>query len=209
MVTDYIKNKAKKLYHQIRKFIVHDVLHADDPPHKLALGLGLGIFVTFTPTIGFQMMIVLALCWIFKANKTVGVPLVWISNPLTLGPIYLPSYWFGSRLLGTSMVNAEFWESMKTPPEGWWASTQYYWGKLMEIAAPLFLGSIVLSTILGLLTYFIAYQLIRLYRIKRWGQIVPPADKYLEKEVVENKAKEQEESEVDKGLQSNKKDVPK
>mgnify|MGYP001008765280 CR=1 FL=1 len=43
------------------RFFLHQVLHCDDSPHRLALGAALGTLVAFTPTIGFQMAIVVLL----------------------------------------------------------------------------------------------------------------------------------------------------
>ena len=79
-----------------RRFVVHNVLRADDPPHRLALAVAIALFVTFTPTIGFRSVLVVLLAWMFGANKLVGLPLVWISNPATFVPIDYPSYLTGS-----------------------------------------------------------------------------------------------------------------
>ncbi|MFQ5489404.1 MAG: DUF2062 domain-containing protein [Phycisphaerae bacterium] len=76
------------------RFIYGRVLHADDSPHRIALGAGLGTFVAFTPTVGFQTIISLAVAAAFRANKAICIPPVWITNPLTLGPIY----WFCWRI---------------------------------------------------------------------------------------------------------------
>ena len=78
----------------IKKFVIHKILHIDDTPHRLALGVALGVFIGWTPTIGFQSALVILMALIFKANKVVGLPFVWISNPFTLIPIYWPNYIF-------------------------------------------------------------------------------------------------------------------
>lgn len=49
-----------------RKFFYHNVLHADDPPHRLALGAAIGVFVAFMPAVGFQMMINFFLAWLLR-----------------------------------------------------------------------------------------------------------------------------------------------
>jgi uncharacterized protein (DUF2062 family) len=58
------------------------------------LGVGVGAFVAFTPTVGLQTFIALAVAAVLRANKVVCIPLVWITNPLTLAPIY----WFCWRV---------------------------------------------------------------------------------------------------------------
>ena len=57
-------------------------------PHRLALGL----FLAWTPAIGLQMLAL-------RANVVVGIPMVWISNPVTMGPIYLWNYLLGRKIL--------------------------------------------------------------------------------------------------------------
>jgi len=46
---------------RLKRFLVHNVLHVDDTPHRIALGVAIAIFVTWTPTIGFQMLLTIAL----------------------------------------------------------------------------------------------------------------------------------------------------
>lgn len=167
-----------KYYWQLTKdFCVHKILHADDPPHRLALGIALSMFVTFTPTIGFQMALVLLLAWLFGANKLVGVPLVWLSNPATLVPIYYPCYYVGRKILGLEGVDAAWWKKFSNPPLGWKPRVSHFWEMFMDVAAPLWLGCLVVGSVLGVLTYYISLFAIRNYRMRRWGQLMPPAIK--------------------------------
>ena len=166
--------RVRKQIQRIRQFIVFGILHADDPPHPLAMGIAIGIFVTFTPTVGFQMVLAVFLSWLFRANKAVGVPIVWISNPATLAPIFYPCYVVGRVLLGRDPIEAAWWRALASPPQGWWPAVSFYWDRLMEIAAPLWVGCLVVATAAAIPTYYASYYLIRLYRLKRWGTLIPP-----------------------------------
>ena len=79
---------------QVVKLLYHRVLHADDSPHRIALGVGIATFVAFTPTMGFQTVIALAVAAALRANKADCIPLVWITNPFT----FVPIYWFCWRI---------------------------------------------------------------------------------------------------------------
>jgi uncharacterized protein len=162
---------------RLRQFIVHRVLHVDDPPHRLALGVALGIFVTFTPTVGVQMLVVVFLAWLLGANKAVGVPLVWLSNPVTFVPIYYPCYVVGRLILGRPPIGAgwRWWMEFADPPAGWSTAVAFYWEKIWVIALPLWVGCLVVGSILGYLTYHITYRMICAYRLRRWGQLTPPS----------------------------------
>ncbi len=135
----------------------------DDPaqPHRVALGAALGIFVAFTPTIGFQMIIVVALASLFGANKLVGVPLVWISNPLTIPPIFYAGYTLGRVILGWQRLSRRWWSELAEPPEGWWATTVFYWNRAAAIAAPLWLGLVLIGGCAAVLTYYALFYFLR------------------------------------------------
>ncbi len=133
----------------------------DGEAHRVALGAALGMFVAFTPTIGFQTIIVLALASMLRANKLVGLPLVWISNPVTIPPIFYAAYSLGRVILRWPSLDRLWWMALTEPPEGWWTATVFYWSKAAEIAAPLWLGSILIGAVAGVVTYLVLFR--RLY----------------------------------------------
>ena len=158
------------------------ILHADDPPHHLALGIAIGMFVTFLPLIGIQMAVSFFLAWILGANKLVGVPLVWISNPFTVVPIYYPCYWLGCKLLGGGDVGVEWeqlrghWHTINTNPASTWGDrAQFWWNGFFDFAGPLGLGCLIVGLTFGIVSYYVSLLAIRRYRMNRWGQLMPPA----------------------------------
>lgn len=155
-----------------RRFIIHDVLHADDPPHRLALGIAIGVFCAFIPAFGGQMILVVAFAWLLRANKLVGTPVCWLTNPLTVVPVYYTCYHVGIWILRQPSVNQEWWAELSTPPDG--ESAGFYWSKLYEIGSPLLLGSIIVGLLAAYPTYLLTYYIIRRYRLRRWGQLTPP-----------------------------------
>jgi uncharacterized protein (DUF2062 family) len=169
-----------------KHYVLHNILHADDPPHKLALGIALAMFVTFTPTVGFQMVLVFFIAWLFRANKVVGVPLVWLSNPVTIPPIFYFNYWVGAVLMRMEVKGFNWFVELVNEAEasaagaswwleGWWLRASSYFVKLLEIAVPLWVGSILVGIALAIPTYYACYYPICWYRLKRWGQLVPPS----------------------------------
>lgn len=165
---------SRSLWDHTRHFVYHHVLHADDPPHRLALGVAIGMFVTFTPTVGVQMALTLSLAWLLGANKIVGLPLVWISNPATLVPIYYGVYLVGCACMGTSSIGWEWWQQLSSPPPGWWPTVQFFWSKLIEVLAPLTVGGVIVGLATAIPSYYATYFAVRAYRLKRWGQLTPP-----------------------------------
>jgi len=151
---------VRYVLNRIRGFFIYRVLHVDDTPHRIALGLAVGIFITWTPTIGLQMVLTVAVSALLRANKVVGVPFVWISNPATLGPIYVPNYLLGCCLMGydpgkflTRLADLE--------TQGW---LTFFRGVLeagTEVFVALWIGSVLVGLALAVPTYFLT----------RWGVV--------------------------------------
>lgn len=177
----FVSDKFWDYWKRMRDFCVYKVLHADDPPHRLAMGIATAMFVTFTPFIGLQMVLAVFLAWLLGGNKLVGIPLVWLSNPFTIIPIYYPSYLLGCSMLGGRVV-AGRWKQLGTewrdlisdPATTWRAKIDFWWDGFVDFFLPLFLGSAVVATVVGVLSYYLSLHAIRTYRLRRWGQLMPP-----------------------------------
>jgi uncharacterized protein (DUF2062 family) len=155
---------------KLKRFFIYRVFSLDDTPHRIALGVGVGIFVAWTPTIGFQMILTIAISALLRANKLVGVPFVWISNPVTLVPIYAPNYWVGRKLLGGGHSAAQFVRQVREAMAvhgGWIDKIQAWWSATWNVFGPLWTGSIIVGLILGAIAYVIIYYAVVIFRAQR------------------------------------------
>lgn len=150
-----------------RRSVVKRVLHADDPPHRLALGVAVSIFITFTPTIGFQSALVIFLAVLLRANKVVGLPIVWISNPATFVPIYYSCYRIGLWFTGGNRASMQWWRELAQPPADYMEAMAFYWSRFAEIIAPLLTGCFIVAVPLAIVSYFVTYQVIVRHRHRR------------------------------------------
>ncbi|MBF0237239.1 MAG: DUF2062 domain-containing protein [SAR324 cluster bacterium] len=79
---------------KIRNNIIYPIINSIAPVKEVSWGVAIGTFVGLTPTMGIQMYIVAAIWTIFRYifkfhfNLPVGIALVWITNPVTVIPIY-------------------------------------------------------------------------------------------------------------------------
>jgi len=64
-----------------------------------ARGVAIGLFVALTPTVGLQTFLMLALCLLLRGNFLFAFAVSWISNPITLGPLYLGYYLLGELVI--------------------------------------------------------------------------------------------------------------
>ncbi|MFA6133829.1 MAG: DUF2062 domain-containing protein [Phycisphaerae bacterium] len=153
----------------LRNFVVYRIIHVDDTPHRIALGVAIGMFVAWTPTSGMQMVLIVALSALCRANKVVGVPMAWLSNPATLW-VNVLCYVLGCKMLGLAHNEAAFWAALKdaiSGGHGLIGGTVHFFQAIGGVFWPLLLGSLVFSAVLGALTYFATYYAVRFFRRRR------------------------------------------
>lgn len=157
---------------KIRRFLLNKVLHADDSPHVIALGCGIAMFVALLPLVGLQTLIAIGIAAVFRANKAVCVPIVWITNPATLVPVYWGCLRVGQFVLPAggpdraeeiqrlselashaSIFDAAFWSSLYTV--------------LVGLGEELWVGCLVVGITFAVLTYFAVLWSVSLYRERR------------------------------------------
>ncbi len=77
--------------------LFHRVLWRTDK-RSLAGGLSLGLFIAFTPTIPFQMLLAAAGAIYLKVNLPLALAACWVTNPVTAIPVYLFAWKLGRNL---------------------------------------------------------------------------------------------------------------
>ncbi len=164
------------IWQTTRRFVYKRVLHADDTPHRIALGVAIATFVAFTPTMGLQTVIALALAAVLRANKAVCVPLVWITNPAT----FVPIYWSCWRIGAAVVPNAAATEDVAVmhrlaayahPAHLGRVLTYDFWSQLfylmVDLGTELWVGCIIVGLILGICGYFATRWTVTAYRTRR------------------------------------------
>lgn len=161
-------------WRRIKNVIVNKILGLRDTPHRIAWGVFLGFVVAFTPTVGVQMMFYLAVATALRANKVAGMPVVWLTNPVTVVPIYYACWRVGAFVLGTDadpergqviidrLVGAEADFSLSRVLEySFWAELA---NTMWALGAELWLGGTLVGMALGAVFYPITLFGVRAYR---------------------------------------------
>ncbi len=123
---------------------------------SVAGGLALGLFVGFLPILG-QMFVAAALAIMLRVNLPLAVTGVWVTNPVTMAPIYFFSYKVGALILDTPVHQHAFTMS--------W---QWFTHEFLAIWQPLLLGSLICGAISALLGIIAVRILWRLLVIRSW-----------------------------------------
>ncbi len=155
---------VRYVWKRLKRFFIYRVLHVDDTPHRIALGVAIGMFITWSPTIPCQMILTLTFSALLRANKFVGVPFVWISNPLTVVPIYYPNYWLGATLLGCRSIGWQELAALFRPDRGFSEWMQAWWTASGHILLPLWVGSVIVGLCVAVPSYFLTRWAVIRYR---------------------------------------------
>ncbi len=157
-------------FQRILRFIKFRVLHIDDTPHRIALGVAVGLFIAWLPLIGLHIFLALAMAFLLRANKFAAITSIWVSNPLTFFLIYYPNYLFGKGLLkyfcpGTSTQSTSLQYNPFYPFSGFAdIFTANFWNNIFVVlfkqGQPLWLGSVVLGLFVACAGYFLTYLLV-------------------------------------------------
>ncbi|MGE5154594.1 MAG: DUF2062 domain-containing protein [Bdellovibrio bacteriovorus] len=101
---------------------------------------GVGLFMMYMPPIG-QMFMAAAAAIVLRVNLPISVALVWITNPLTIPPMFYFAYLVGCAILGAPAVefSLEFWSA---------------WRNWVAVLAPLALGMLICATVCSAAGYF-------------------------------------------------------
>lgn len=66
----------------------------------------IGLFIAWVP-VPFQMVLAAGMAILCRVNLPISVALVWITNPLTMPPMFYFAYYLGAHLLGVPAVDFE------------------------------------------------------------------------------------------------------
>ncbi|NQY42220.1 MAG: DUF2062 domain-containing protein [Legionellales bacterium] len=115
-----------------------------------------GVFCAFLP-IPFQMVVAAALAIITNANLPISVALVWLTNPITIPPVFYFCYRVGVILTGSTIQTTSISLSIE------WLSSQL--GKIM---LPLIVGSLFCGIISAIFSYYFIKTAWKIQTGRKW-----------------------------------------
>ncbi len=154
------RNKYRQLRDKgFKRFWKEDIIKSDEPAHKKAAAVALGVFVGMSPFWGLHTLLVFLLAAIFKLNKVIAFIFSNISIPPLIPVIIYVSYQFGSLLTG----NGVKWELR--------LSDFNSGAEVMQGLGQYLLGSFALAGTVAFLLWIVFYFL---FSVKNQNQVVKP-----------------------------------
>ena len=151
------------------------LLALDDPPERTALAFAIGVFIAFSPFLGFHTILATLIAFLFRFNKIAIYSGTFINNPfLTLVPIIVASYAIGAFITGRPLgIPSSGIELLKNPH----LLTADYYHKLFreswDIVWPFAIGGTVLSVVCSLVAYPVTSWVLRAHRARKQPVSLP------------------------------------
>jgi uncharacterized protein (DUF2062 family) len=134
-------------------------------PHYVAMGMAVGVFVAFTPTIPFHTILTIALAFAFKGSKPAALIGSWLNNPLTFPAFYYGSYKMGVLMVGHNIPMTLKYDNIKgLLTHGW------------DVAIAMVAGGALLGILPAVGAYFLTFYLFRKIRTHRSTVHTPACD---------------------------------
>ena len=113
--------------------------------HAVSKAVMIGLFVAFIP-MPLQAFPILMMRFVVRFNVPIAVAMILITNPLTMPFVYLGEYKIGAFILGSESISPEL-------------SLAWFQHHIGDIAAPLYTGTLVMSTVVSVSAYCLIQRL--------------------------------------------------
>ncbi len=124
--------------------------------YSASMAFFVGLFVAFIPTPG-QTLIAAVLAVALRCNLPLSVSLVFVSNPVTMPPIFYMAYKIGALIIDVPVSELEFELSF-----------EWLGGSMGAVWQPFLLGCLLCGLFAGSLGYVVVSQMWRWNVARRW-----------------------------------------
>ena len=155
------------------KDLIKKLLHIEDTPERTALAYCIGIFLGFSPFLGFHTLAGLAIAFLFGLNRVAILLGVWTNNPWWIVPYYVIATWIGMKVTGYSIEWTRLKEIFQLGriegfmSPGFSSQVSSQAGLLLSFL----IGSLILCTFLSLISYPLSLRWVRFYRSHKKAKI--------------------------------------
>lgn len=123
----------------------------------VARGLGLGLFVAVTPTMGFQWVVAALLVLVFPANLPIALAACLVTNPLTT-----PAFLYAEYIIGSWLLERGGFGPVK--PFDIALSVTNLSQILSDVGLSIVIGSLPLGAVMGVSGYFFVHAFVAVER---------------------------------------------
>lgn len=136
-------------------------------PHAIGLGLAIGVFASFQPILGFQMLLAGSAAWLLRASVGAALIGTFVGGPLTWPFMWLAAYHLGALMVGGDqhVTLDELWSALSgvgavASPD----ATEAGEVLVRQILYPLAVGAVPVGLLAGAAFYVMMLRALRLDR---------------------------------------------
>lgn len=132
--------------------------------HTIALGCAAGIFVSFTPFMGFHFLLAGIIAYVIGGNILASALGTFFGNPITFPFIWASAYKFGHWILGNDPGKFSVRELLDTFSHGFFYVLDNAYAVYIK---PMFIGGAPLGFVTAFFGYFVLRALVERYQRAR------------------------------------------
>jgi uncharacterized protein (DUF2062 family) len=141
------------------RYFLKRVLRLSGTPYAIAAGCAAGVFVSFTPFIGFHVLLTAALAWIIGGNVLAGLLASVVGNPLTF-----PFIWAGTYEIGQFLLSGRH---SAAPTELHHQVLARSFHDIWPLIKPMMVGALPVGLIAGSIVFVLVYRMVVAYQTSR------------------------------------------
>lgn len=163
-----ILQKARELiwpasgYRRASIYLWRRLVRLNASPHTVALGFAIGVFMSFSPFLGFHLALSGLFAWLFRVNIAASLLGNFLGNPITY-----PLMWAGVYQTGVLILGGTSSGGMADL-----ASLSFDAASFRELFLPFLAGSIPVGILAGLAFYFPVKKGVESYQAARRARFV-------------------------------------
>ncbi len=166
------------------QYVKHRLRRLPDTPQRIARGVCVGVFTTFTPFYGLHFLFAAAVAKLLNGNILAALLGTFFGNPLTYVPIGVVSLQTGHFLMGRSWEShtverslggkfLDAWRDLRDNIMALFTGQDADWSNLhiffQEVFFPWLIGGIAPGLITAMVAYYLSLALVIAYQKRRKG----------------------------------------
>jgi uncharacterized protein len=162
-------------------YVKHRIRRLPDNPHRIARGVGVGVFVSFTPLFGLHFLLSFVIAKLVRGNILASILGTFFGNPITFPFIAVASMKLGKWMLGTQFDESQHQtlarrfmgaaEDLKHNFFAIFTDETAHWGNLSyfyhDIFLPYLIGGLIPGIVGGVIAYYLSEPVIAAYQKHR------------------------------------------
>ncbi len=137
-------------------YLVHRVKRMNGSAHSIAAGLASGMALSFTPFLGFHLVLAALVAWATRGNILVSAIGTSFGNPWTFPLIWVWTHELGSRVTGGGGGNDKLA-----------INADIIFNHPMDLLLPMAIGGVMTGAVTWGAVYLVAKPLVTAYQVRR------------------------------------------